>query len=399
MSAPNYTILDTAGVPGYLDVRPELAARVGHITSVDEANGDGNINRVFLVRGERGSLVLKQGLPYVRVIASWAFPPDRTRHEALAYQRWAPFSDRLVPAVYGYDAANYVLAMEDLSDHTMWRQALCDGAVYADAAPAMGRLIARVAFHTSAFGLEQRALKAHLAESVNPELCKLMEDLIFAEPYVPHEHNDYGPELEPFVTALRGDVRVRDAVAHLKYQYMTRAEALVHGDFHTGSVMVRDGSYRAMDTEFSFYGPIAYDLGTLWGHVLIALARVHALRRPEALVESVRGLLGASWRAFVIEFEALWPQRIDRSFTDGFRARWLGEVFGDALGFAACEANRRVICIGHVSDLEQLDDAVQAAACAGVLQASRAWLAADDHGADADAAIAVAEAAIERQTG
>jgi 5-methylthioribose kinase len=150
---------------------------------------------------------------------------------------------------------------------------------------------------------------------------------------------------------------------------------------------------------FSFYGPIAYDLGTLWGHVLIALARAHALRRPASVVEGIRGLLGASWRAFVAEFEALWPQRIDRSFTDGFRARWLGAVFVDALGFAACEANRRVICIGHVNDLEQLDGAAKAAACAGGLQASHAWLTMGDHGADADAAMAVAEAAIVRETG
>lgn len=34
--------------------------------------GDGNINYVWAVEGPAGSLCLKQGPPYVRVMASWA---------------------------------------------------------------------------------------------------------------------------------------------------------------------------------------------------------------------------------------------------------------------------------------------------------------------------------------
>lgn len=34
--------------------------------------GDGNINYVWAVTGPSGSLVLKQGPPYVRVASSWA---------------------------------------------------------------------------------------------------------------------------------------------------------------------------------------------------------------------------------------------------------------------------------------------------------------------------------------
>lgn len=399
MSAASYRILDTAHVPLYVAERPELGARLGRVISVAEAPGEGNINLVFIVRGETGSLVLKQGLPYVRIITSWPLSPDRTRHEALAYQRWSSFANHLVPDLYGFDAANYVLAMEDLSDHAMWRQALCNGDVYAEAAPAMGRLIARIAFHTSAFGVEQRELKARLAESVNPELCKIMEDLVFTEPYMEHEHNSYDPAIEPIVAALRQDPRVRDAVARLKYEYMSRAEALLHGDFHTGSVMVRNGSFRAMDTEFSYYGPIAYDLGLLWGNFLIALARARVLHRPAPVVEGIRGLLGASWRAFVEEFNALWPNRIDHTFTDGFRDRWLRGVLVDTLGFAGCEANRRVIGIGHVKDLEELEGEAKVAACGGILRASRAWIVDGERLAEADEAVAAADAAIGRQIG
>lgn len=36
-----------------------------------EEVGDGNINYVYIVEGPRGALVVKQGLPYIRIDHSW----------------------------------------------------------------------------------------------------------------------------------------------------------------------------------------------------------------------------------------------------------------------------------------------------------------------------------------
>ena len=33
--------------------------------------GDGNINFVYIVEGPKGGLVLKQGLPYIRIAPDW----------------------------------------------------------------------------------------------------------------------------------------------------------------------------------------------------------------------------------------------------------------------------------------------------------------------------------------
>ena len=41
--------------------------------------GDGNINYVWAVEGPSGSLCLKQGPPYVRVMASWALSQASAR--------------------------------------------------------------------------------------------------------------------------------------------------------------------------------------------------------------------------------------------------------------------------------------------------------------------------------
>ena len=110
-----------------------------------------------------------------------------------------------VPALYDFDASNYVLAIENLSDHSVWRSELNEGRVHGFAAAEIGRYVARTAFHTSVFGLDPLEQKKLAAASINPELCEITEDLVFTEPYIEHPHNAVLPANEPDVAALRAD--------------------------------------------------------------------------------------------------------------------------------------------------------------------------------------------------
>ena len=51
--------------------------------------GDGNINFVYIVKGPKGALCLKQGLPFVRIAQDWPLTqvpcPDYTHAPALPY--------------------------------------------------------------------------------------------------------------------------------------------------------------------------------------------------------------------------------------------------------------------------------------------------------------------------
>jgi hypothetical protein len=68
--------LTVDNIAGYVAADAALAARVGPADSkaswtADEI-GDGNINFVFVVKGPTGTLLIKQGLPYVRSVGkSW----------------------------------------------------------------------------------------------------------------------------------------------------------------------------------------------------------------------------------------------------------------------------------------------------------------------------------------
>ncbi len=51
---------------------------------------------------------------------------------------------------------------------------------------------------------------------------------------------------------------------------MERSQALLHGDLHTGSLLVTPETTHVIDAEFGFVGPIAFDVGKFIGNLFIA---------------------------------------------------------------------------------------------------------------------------------
>ncbi|TRO66060.1 MULTISPECIES: S-methyl-5-thioribose kinase [unclassified Streptomyces] len=356
-----YRILETEDVPAYLRER-------GHWDDTDDISvrevSDGNMNRVFLASNGAGTrgLAVKQALPWVRVAGpSWPMSPERADAEARAYEQVARVAPDKIPAVHGYDADNYALVMEDMSDLQVLRTVLNEGGSYGpDTSRRIGEFIAQLAFATSDFGMPSAERKALIAASVSPELCRITEDVVLSEPYVEHEHNHWHPGLDDLAAEFRADTRLRTEVADLRHTFMTSAQALLHGDLHTGSVMVGEREdapvVRVFDPEFSFVGPIGYDLGLYWANVLVSQARAQAL----GTVTDHAAQLRLTWEGFETEFRRLWPTRVDTFFDDAYLDRFLGRVRSDSAGFAGTEIVRRVIGFAHLTDLTTLPDPVPA---------------------------------------
>lgn len=376
MSTTGYPILREDTVAGYLRDRPALAALVDPDSVVAREVGDGNLNLVFICTDDRGrSLALKQSLPYVRAAGpSWPLTADRSHAEARGLAAAIRASPATTPQLYAYDERCHVLAMEDLSALTVWRHALDDGVIAAHAVSDCARHIARLLFHT-ALALEPEELRPVAALSANPSMCRITEDLVFTEPFTDHVNNRFRHELGPTVDLLRRDRRLMSRVASLKFEFETRSEALIHGDLHTGSVMVgvETRVTKAIDPEFCFYGPIAFDLGLLLGNLLFASVRAACLERNRQCI-AINELPAEMWRAFSDEFWSLWPGRRDQSFTDDFASDWLARIATDAIGFAACEVIRRIVGFAKVSDIETLAPAQHLAGATAALEVAHTWL-------------------------
>ncbi|MEV6349737.1 phosphotransferase [Actinoplanes sp. NPDC051851] len=293
---------------------------------------DGNLNRVFLVQDPaRGTgVAVKQALPWIRVQQDWPLGPERAALEVAAYRHLAEHNPDLVPAVHDYDPATYTIVMDDLSALRVLRGETVAGRRHPEVAAQVGRFCGRLAAGTGPLGLDLAA-RSRLAVTVqNPELCQMTLDVVLTEPYLEHEHNHHDPALDDLVAGLRADPSLARAMADVRHIFITHSESLVHGDLHSGSIMVApDGdpaAVRIFDPEFAFLGPSGFDLGVYWGNCLTA---------------GIVGDIAVSWDAF----ETAYRSKVDPP------AGHLSAIWTDALAFAGTEAMRRVIGYSHAREL------------------------------------------------
>jgi 5-methylthioribose kinase len=190
--AEQYEFLTKDNISDYLSSKQVFAKLIdaNNIVEFKEV-GDGNLNLVFIMKDSSGrGIVLKQALPYVRLVGpDWPMTPSRARIEAETTIIHSKFAAELVPEIYDYDADRFIIAMEDLSDHVVWRGALNLGLRFNGVAGPLGNYVAKTAFGTSIFGLGQEQHKLEVARAINPGLCLITEDLVFTEPYFENGRN------------------------------------------------------------------------------------------------------------------------------------------------------------------------------------------------------------------
>jgi 5-methylthioribose kinase len=366
---------------------PRLAATAAEI-DVTEVTA-GNMNRVFLARGPLGSLAVKQAPPWVQAVGpEWPIDPNRIASEARAYALLAELVPSSVPTVEPVDLDRFVLVMEDLSGLDVLRDVLVRQVAdhVAGAEPAtidfealgavVGRFSAELTLATSVVGQSADEHAALIVTAANPELCALTVDAVLDEPYRLNDHNHWIAELDAEVRAMYTDTELLGAVEQVQRIFATRAEALIHGDLHSGSVMIgeQDGTraIKIFDPEFSFVGPVGMDLGLFWANLTIASIAAAQVDAAELAADRA-GAIESSWLSFVVRVTEHWPRRL--AAPDGLDLdAWLERIRSDAWRFAGVEAVRRVAGYSHAADFTTLPAERIPAAYADLLGRARAWI-------------------------
>ncbi|SHM74519.1 S-methyl-5-thioribose kinase [Roseibium suaedae] len=380
MTQPNsqdarYSPLTAETLAAQLSQVAAVADRVGSDPdkwSVKEV-GDGNLNLVFIVEGPKGSVIVKQALPYVRLVGdSWPLPLYRAFFEYHALIREADRDPGAVPEVFHFDEAQALIVMEFLSPHKILRRKLIDGEKVEGLGAFLGRFCARTAFRGSELSMKSADKKQDVALFAgNVAIPAITEALVFTDPYFNAQMNHHTAELDPVVAELRKNVKLKSRAQRMLMKFASNTETMVHGDLHSGSIMSTATESRVIDPEFVQYGPLGFDIGMLTANFLMAYLSQPAHRSAEALEdyqEWILSVIEETLATFDEEFLRLWksertgmlyPASLfedqDQS-SEETCAELLAGIWQDAVAFCGIEMHRRTLSLAHNADFETIEN-------------------------------------------
>ena len=374
-----YEILATDSITEYLRSLESMQSVFSNFDSLEiEEVGDGNLNYVFLITNREKpdeTVALKQAVPYLRVVGeSYPLSRERMRFEIQALVKQKELCPQLVPVIYHSSVEMSVVIMQNLKEHQILRGQIIEGRTFPLLADHMSTFLAHTLFHTSDWYLSSADKKEAVATFINKDLCKLTEDFVFTFAFEKHETNDYNEALtEEDIHFIQHDGELKVALAEMKYKFMNNAEAMLHGDLHIGSIMANEKETYVIDPEFSFYGPMGFDLGAFIGNLFMSYFS-HQHRQellgndPRQYRTWILNTIADTWNQFSEKFDALWKEHQQKgdplyfdypngsAHADQQRARFLEQVLSDALGFAACKMLRRIFGLAKVADIADIKD-------------------------------------------
>ena len=345
------------------------AVEVLHFFQPDEETdcveiGDGNINYVFQVRSRRDgrSVIVKQA---DKLLRSSGRPLDlyRNKIEAETLMLEARLAPKFIPEVYHYDETMAALSMEDISAYKNLRKELAAGRVYGHLSENLSDFLAQSLLPTTDLVMDRQEKKKQVKFFTNPELCDITEDLVLTEPYLaqpmnPRNKNIVTPGNEDFVREhLYEDEALHGEVAALRNGFMNNAQALIHGDLHSGSIFANEQGIKVIDPEFAFYGPMGYDIGNVVANMIFAWDNGRAAGADafcDWCLKAIADTIDLFCEKFLVCFDACATDLMAK--TPGFKEYYLDSILSDTAAYAGTELIRRTVGMANVKDVTTIAD-------------------------------------------
>lgn len=326
--------------------------------------GDGNINYVFKIYSKKDgrSLVIKQADKYLR---SSGRPLDlyRNKIEAEILQIEAELASDFVPEIYDYNESMFALAMEDISEYKNLRNELLNGKTFEHLADNISTFIAKTLLPTTDLVLDRHEKKNKVRLFTNVELCDISEDLVFTEPYFDYKkRNIISVGNEKFVEqTLYNDEDLKAEVGYLRNNFMNNAQALIHGDLHSGSIFINQKGLKVIDPEFAFYGPIGYDIGNVIGNLFFSLFnKLYNDPENKIFINWLKNTISSILDLVMIKLDEKYNELVTFPlYNETFKRAYLKNILSDTLGYAGTEMIRRTVGDSKVAELNLFDEGIK----------------------------------------
>jgi 5-methylthioribose kinase len=201
----------------------------------------------------------------------------------------------------------------------------------------------------------------------NTELCKLSEEFVFTTAYMQDETNDNeNVKDNPLAKKLFEDMEFKEKVLGLKYQFMTQSDALLHGDLHTGSLMLNEQECYIIDPEFAFVGPFGFDIGALIANFVNAYIHHKIINSNHEYEKWLLDIIESILEKFEEKFLDLWNKTensalvksgfLDVETLSHYKKIFMFKIVQQTVGYAGCEMARRVFGVAGVAEIRGISD-------------------------------------------
>ncbi|XP_067672839.1 methylthioribose kinase-like isoform X2 [Haliotis asinina] len=298
------------------------------------------------------SVIIKHAGPYFKALRDLELHEDRGHVEFKALLKFQNLSPGCVPQPVFYDSLLRVLCIQDLRDYAAYLGSLINGRLDDDAALKLARDVAIIHRDTHVAKIGEDAIKQLDKEFQNLEMMDVIQRIHYTQPFVRNDpRNKWSETVKDKLDCVYGDQQVLHAVSRMKNIYLNKKEALIHGDLHNNSIMVKDKDIKMIDCECAFVGPCSFDVGFLVrNYILVYYSHSFSTEDdPRHRVFADR-IIRICRRTVAEYFKYMTSVTGDK---ETFQSDFMAEV----AGFVGCEIVRKVVGESTMPELQNVPHA------------------------------------------
>ncbi|MDO4556484.1 MAG: phosphotransferase [Lachnospiraceae bacterium] len=347
--------------------RPLTISAVGE--GSEEEDGDGFINFVFRVSDGTHNIIVKQSRADSRYGGDLnGLPTDRNELEYDSMMIRKAIVPEYIPELYFIDHENSVFVTEDVSYLRIMRFQLIQSKQFDNFTKHITKYMAAANFYTSEYYLETADFRDLSVKFMNDKMRNIMDIGIFLVKRGEDDH--IGRELDPdfarFARQIVYDPQVLLERYKLRHLFVTKGECLIHGDLHTSNIFLGEDDMKIIDMEYTFCGPLSYDLGYLLNN-FIAQYTAAAFRPFESEEQRreyqsyILRVIHDLYTGYCAEFIKCWNMDAKDIYKNipGLQEDFVKTTLSESFGFAASANLSR--CAGSIPfpDFDAIENPVQ----------------------------------------